>query len=122
MKIRVKTIIVFGLAAMAGGLLLYTSQEVQRAEQELRHMQSELAKEIELIRVLNAEWAYLSTPERLEELSGQYLDLAPEAAGQILPSLTSIQQIETREQKLRKDASFRAPLPQSKPSSNKGAR
>lgn len=77
MKIRVRTIFIFTLAAGAGALLLHTSQSVQDTEAELAQIQSELAREQDSIRLLKTEWAYLNNPERLETLAKNYLHFVP---------------------------------------------
>lgn len=89
-RIRLRTIVIFSLAVLSGALLLYTSQNVQQAEHQLRQIQSSIAQEEEAIRVLNAEWAYLNSPERLEELAAEYLRLAPAAPGQIVPESSAL--------------------------------
>ncbi len=45
-------------------------QEADRTAREIKAIRAETA-------LLKAEWAYLSRPERLEELAGRYLGLAP---------------------------------------------
>jgi hypothetical protein len=74
----------FLLVVACGGMLMHTSQKVQRAEKELVRTQRALAHEKEAIRVLRAEWAYLNRPERLELLAAQYLDLVPPGANALV--------------------------------------
>jgi hypothetical protein len=75
--IRMRTITVYMLAGLAGALLLRTSQSVQIAEDRLVQLKTAVAEEQDSIRLLNAEWAYLNNPERLEKLASRYLDLMP---------------------------------------------
>ncbi len=89
-KISLRTILIFTFAALSGGLLFYTSQNVQRAEDNLRAAQQAVLKEQEAIRVLNAEWAFLNSPARLETLAAEYLDLIPPGAGHIMPEVSSL--------------------------------
>jgi hypothetical protein len=42
-------------------------------EKELTALEREIVEEREFTHVLEADWAYLARPERIEELSGQYL-------------------------------------------------
>lgn len=79
-----KYLAVFVLAGLSGAMLLQTSQNVQQAEDDLRRLQGAVENEKESIRVLNAEWAHLNRPDRLEALAGQYLDLVPPGPGQVL--------------------------------------
>jgi len=77
MIMRKRTLAVMALAGLSGGLLLYTSQKVQQAEDRLSDLRAELAMQEEAIDVLEAEWAYLNNPQRLEDLATKYLDLKP---------------------------------------------
>ncbi|HBR68378.1 MAG TPA: hypothetical protein DEA55_03275, partial [Rhodospirillaceae bacterium] len=79
-----KYLAVFVLAGLSGAMLLQTSQSVQQAEDDLRRLQKSVDHEKETIRVLQAEWAHLNRPDRLESLAGQYLDLVPPGPGQVL--------------------------------------
>ncbi len=62
------------LGAAITGIGLYgIAYEVEQMEKELAALEREIIEERETIHVLEAEWAYLARPERIEELSGQYL-------------------------------------------------
>jgi cell division protein FtsL len=72
-------------AAFAFGLYL-VKYEVQELQQELALKRDVLKKEKETIHLLNAEWAYLTKPERLQKLQKKYLKLQPITASQTLAS------------------------------------
>lgn len=55
--------------AASGILLMQVSQRVQRAEDEQAVAQRALAQEKRRIDILEAEWAYLNSPQRLEILA-----------------------------------------------------
>lgn len=76
-KFKLRSLVIFALAALSGGALLHTSQNVQHAEEKLHALQSQIAENEEKIRVLKAEWAFLNAPQRLEKLTKDYLDLHP---------------------------------------------
>lgn len=61
--------------AVSGGALMHTSQMVQKAEDERRALERSIEKEKRFIDVLEAEWSYLNSPQRLEILAQDYLDL-----------------------------------------------
>ena len=74
-RIRLRTVAVFAMAGVTGAILLHTSQSVQRAEDQLAALKNSILQEQDSIKLLKAEWAYLNNPERIENLSRQYLDL-----------------------------------------------
>lgn len=53
-----------------------------RERNEIGRVESDISKERQRIRVLEAEVAHLEQPERLERLARGYLDMAPVAARQ----------------------------------------
>lgn len=126
--IRMRTLTVLGLAGLMGAALFYTSQSVQEAEEKLAVLKSDYAQEMESIRLLNTEWAFLNNPQRLETLSKKYLDLVPPQPNTMVsapdelpvkdqdamesPAETSVQG--PPPQGLQ-PAVFKAPLPRAKP-------
>ncbi|MEM7679797.1 MAG: hypothetical protein AAF182_02185 [Pseudomonadota bacterium] len=84
MKIRTQLLPIFVIAVVAGGALLHISQMVQGKEEQLGRLEQRITAEQEAIRVLNAEWAYLNSPTRLEELSAEYLGLAAPDTNQMV--------------------------------------
>ncbi len=72
------------LAAVASVALYQTSYEVQAQADRLSHLNRQIVAEQEAIQVLNAEWAHLNDPSRLERLVAQHLLLQPMQAAQIV--------------------------------------
>lgn len=71
---------------LIGGLafgLFQIKHAVQRLEDELATLNRDLLASEEATHVLRAEWAYLNRPERLAELAGRHLDLAPATPQQV---------------------------------------
>lgn len=89
-KIRGRTMTVFVFAVLSGAGLLHVSQNVQEAEDRLAALEAKYRAEHETIRVLNAEWAYLNSPARLEALSHDYLDLDALKPNQMMPELKAL--------------------------------
>lgn len=57
--------------------------DVREIKQDVASLEAQLAEENEAIHVLEAEWAYLTRPERLMELSAKHLPLGPVVPTQI---------------------------------------
>lgn len=73
-----------GLALVAAVAAFTLNHETRDLRNELARLEQDLEESRETVRVLHAEWSYLSRPERLEDLALRHLDLAPMAAGQIV--------------------------------------
>lgn len=67
------TIMSFVLAACASVLLYNTSYKVQALKTTQRSLDADIVAEQNAIRVLQAEWAYLAEPSRIERLAGTHL-------------------------------------------------
>lgn len=83
-KIRLSTIALVLIAALAGVMLFRISERVQTAEDNLSRMQEAAAKESETIRVLRAEWDYLNRPDRLESLAHTHLGMGKPGVKQVM--------------------------------------
>jgi hypothetical protein len=73
MKLRLSGFIMLLCALGTGGLLFWSSQSVQSGIDTRESVKADIAREIQSIRVLRAEWDYLNHPQRLEVLARDYL-------------------------------------------------
>ncbi len=79
------------LVIIAAGIALYqVKYRTQHVQDEVRLLKQQIAADSEAIKVLRAEWTYLSRPDRLEALGSRYLALAPAASVQVVSSLDDI--------------------------------
>lgn len=70
MRIKNMPALCVGLGVVVTGVMLFAvSQKVQQTEREITAQKQQLSLEKESLRVLQAEWAYLNRPDRLENLS-----------------------------------------------------
>lgn len=76
-KTGLKYLCVFSLAMCLGAALMHVSQDVQKAEKKKRSIERLLKAEKNALKVLQAEWSYLNSPQRLEELAMAKTDLVP---------------------------------------------
>lgn len=75
--IRPLTLVSLILAAGSAGFLFVEAHQAQRRERELDRLSRAIQEQREAVIVLEAEWAYLNRLERLQQLAGRHLDLAP---------------------------------------------
>ena len=71
-------------AMAAGAAVLQLKMVVQEKTDEIRTIARQIHDDQEAIRILQAEWAYLTTPRLLQDRSIQFLALMPPRAKQIL--------------------------------------
>ncbi len=78
--------IVFAVVVGAG--LFQLKYLVESKDRQLQALQDQLVEDQRAIRVLEAEWAYLNSPDYLQDLSVRYLGLRPTAPGQVLRDIS----------------------------------
>src|SRR5215831_13509043 len=88
--IRLGTLFWLVLISATGFAMFAVKYEVQALEDELARIRKATTAERHEIRVLDAEWAYLTRPETLEDLNRRYLLLAPIATKQFRLTLSDI--------------------------------
>ena len=82
MRIIILTAIVL---ASLGTTLYQVKTGIDERQAELRRLQAEIVTTQRDIAVLEAEWAFLSRPDRLMNLSTSLLDMEPISRDRILP-------------------------------------
>lgn len=81
--IRVGTLFWLVLVSATGFAMFGVKYQVQALEDELARTKRATVAEEHEIRVLDAEWAYLTRPETLEAMNRQFLSLAPISTKQL---------------------------------------
>jgi len=77
---------IFLAASVAMGYGVYkVKYEVRELKERAGDLQAQIKDDQEAIGVLKVEWAYLTRPTRLEELSKRYLELGAVKPEQIVP-------------------------------------
>ena len=73
------------LTVLISGFALYSLEHSTRgAERQIARLKRGIADEKESIKLLNAEWASLTRPERLQRLAREHLGLSTVTASQIV--------------------------------------
>lgn len=75
--IRPSTILWACAVVVVGYAMFQMKYEVMQQEDQLARLNREIATDREAVRVLDAEWSFLSQPARLDELAKRYLNLVP---------------------------------------------
>lgn len=76
-------VLVIGLLVSA--YFVYSLEHKTRSgEREITRIKAETAEEIEATKLLNAEWSFLTRPDRVEQLSQKFLTLHPIVPQQII--------------------------------------
>jgi hypothetical protein len=81
--IRSTTIASFVLCAALGFGLFKVKYDVQSLEEQLVHVNKQVAADQEAIHVLKAEWSFLTQPARLADLAQRHSPLKPLTAAQL---------------------------------------
>jgi cell division protein FtsL len=73
--LRISNFIYLAGTVSLAALLFWTSQHVQDAQSQLREVEHKLSAEKRAAHVLEAEWHYLTRPQRLEQIAFEKLDI-----------------------------------------------
>ena len=84
------TIIAAATAIASGAAVLQLKITVQNKVDNVKEIARQIKQDREAIRVLEAEWAYLTTPQVLQDRSVRFLALMPPRAKQIITDPSSI--------------------------------
>jgi len=79
-----KYLVVSTLVIGTGAALMIVSHKAHFLQKKIARTQMAIEENLDAIRILEAEWAYLNNPERLEILATQYLDLEAPAHEQLV--------------------------------------
>ena len=88
--IRLSSLFWLALVLISGFAMFKVKYSVQDLEDELGRTRKQTVAEQQEIRVLNAEWSYLTQPERLAELNRKFLSLTPIPVKQLQQKLDEI--------------------------------
>lgn len=88
--IRLSSLFWLALVLISGFAMFKVKYAVQDRDDALVRTRKQTVAEQQEIRVLNAEWSYLTQPERLAELNRKFLSLAPIPTKQLQHSIDDI--------------------------------
>jgi hypothetical protein len=81
--IRASSVLWAAAVVIVGYAMFQVKYEVMQQEDQLARLNRKIADSREAIRVLDAEWSFLSQPTRLNALSKRHLNLVPIGAAQL---------------------------------------
>lgn len=82
--IRLVHVFWIGIVALAAALVFNVSHDVQDLKRERNALADQIRHEHETIRVLEADWAFLNQPARLEAMARRHTPLRATTAEQII--------------------------------------
>ena len=81
-----RTLLLIAVILVLSGTSLYmTTHSFDNRADELARLEAEIAFQNQQSAILNAEWSYLSRPERVLSLSSNLLSLTPISTDRVLP-------------------------------------
>lgn len=84
------TLFAAGLALLAATGLYGLKHRVEERRAAVEALERGIGEDVEALRVLEAEWAYLSDPRRVQDHALRYLRLAPPRPEQVVGSLAAL--------------------------------
>ena len=81
-----RTLLLIAIILVLSGTSLYmTTYSFDQSSDELARLEAEIKFENQQSAILNAEWSYLSRPERVLSLSSNLLSLQPISTDRVVP-------------------------------------
>lgn len=80
---KVSTLMWAALIVAVGVSMFLLKYQVQALEEELVAKQSQVTRDKDALRVLEAEWAYFNDPERLRRLSAEHLEFVSPTSNRV---------------------------------------
>ncbi len=74
-RLKIRTILIFGVTVALASMLFHVSQRVQTLEDKRAALEGDISETTYNTHVLRAEWAHLTSPQNLQYLADKYLDL-----------------------------------------------
>jgi len=102
--IRLRSLFWLLLISATGFAMFGVKYQVQALEDQFARINRATAAEQHEIRVLDAEWAYLTRPETLDAMNRQFLSLAPISTKQLRTTVADIPMRPPTEQPRRRAA------------------
>lgn len=99
-------------ALMAGAALMQLKLAVQEQAERVAELADQIHDDQETLRILEAEWAYLTSPQFLQEQSIEFLALMPPHPRQVLGDFEEIP-MRRRDEKVQSDQTVLLPQPDS---------
>lgn len=81
---RFSNVIWVVILTLAAGMLYSVKYQVQSMDEEIAMLRGQIERERSSMQVLQAEWAFLSRPERIRQLASKHLDMQPVAGSQLM--------------------------------------
>ncbi|MBL4612616.1 MAG: hypothetical protein JKY91_02630 [Emcibacter sp.] len=107
------------MVMISAGTVFSLKETTERLEARKQQLSSLILKDRSAIKVLRAEMAYLSQPERLQKLSRRFLALSPSRPDQMADSVNAIASREDFQMARMPADAFPLLLPQEKPAFQK---
>ncbi|MCF8474325.1 MAG: hypothetical protein K9G26_06465 [Emcibacter sp.] len=107
------------MVMISAGTVYSLKETTERLALQKQQLYAKILKDRAAIKVLKAEMAYLSRPERLQDLSKRFLDLSPALSNQMADNINSIAGRENVELAAIPIDEFPLLLPQEKPTLQK---
>ena len=89
---RLVSLVFVAVSILLGVVLFQVKYRVSHLEGQLQALEKKILEHRETIKVYQAEWSYLTQPERLQKLTEQFLPLKPLLHNQVV-ALEDVMQV-----------------------------